>query len=113
MGFVNKIIEFNKSRNLSTFNASTEYHNLKEELEEFTLAISDNEEVDALCDIIVFSIGALYKKGYDVSIAMEETLKEITSRQGEINPTTGKWEKDVNQDPNTLYKADYTKARCH
>jgi hypothetical protein len=48
---------------------------------------------------------------YDANKCMEECLKEISSRQGSINKDTGKWIKDPNQDPSTLYKADYSLCR--
>lgn len=109
------IIKFNEDRNLvKGLDMENEYSMLVEELnEELRAAIDTNDEheqVDALCDIIVIATGALYKKGYHPELAMKQVVKEITSRNGKIGPT-GKWEKDKNQDPDTLYKADYTLAR--
>ena len=108
------IVQFNLDRNLLEFRGPVEYAMLFEELQEFHSAIAhanEYEKVDALCDIIVVATGALYKLGYVPVKALEETVKEITSRQGAINPDTGKWDKDKNQDPNTLYKANYNLAK--
>ena len=108
------IVKFNEERNLTQFNLDTEIKMLLEELNEFVEAsqVEDtNEMVDALCDIIVVATGALYKLGYDPTLALQETTKEILSRQGTINEETGKWEKNSNQDPTTLYKAQYVNTR--
>lgn len=105
------IIQFNKERNLLTFNSETEYNCLFEELQEFLAAETVDEQVDALCDIMVFATGALFKLGYDPEKALSETVKEISSRQGSLNEETGKWEKDKEQDRSTLYTADYTTTK--
>jgi predicted HAD superfamily Cof-like phosphohydrolase len=97
------------SRNLISkgFSLETEVRLLKEELNELQYKehsifkpfqnsdTTDEEKVDALCDLIVVATGAIYKLGYDADKAMDETLKEISSRIGSINPDTGKWEKDL------------------
>jgi hypothetical protein len=108
------IIQFNKDRNLTKFDPVAEYAMLEEELLEFYAAYSAQdtyEMVDALCDLIVIATGGIHKLGYDPTEALSETVKEITSRQGSLNPDTGKWEKDRNQDPKTLYKAHYCPLR--
>ena len=108
------IVKFNQERNLVKFNGIAEYNMLMEELQEFLLAVSDNneyEKVDALCDLIVIAAGAIHKLGYDPEESLVETVLEITSRNGSLNETTGKWEKDLNQDPKTLYKANYFPVR--
>lgn len=114
MNPIEGIVKFNTDRRLRTFSSEAEYKMLEEELQEFFSATAEEDEhetVDALCDIIVLATGALHKLGYDPEKALKETVKEITSRQGCFNPDAGKWQKDVNQDPATLYKADYTNAR--
>lgn len=113
MNPIEGIIKFNVDRKLNKFEASTEYRLLEEELFEFLHATATQnkaEMADALCDLVVVSVGTLHKLGYDPEKALVETVKEILSRQGTINSETGKWEKDRNQDPETLYKADYTLA---
>lgn len=85
---------------------------IEEELQELKDASTDELEVDAFCDMIVFASNAIKLKGYDPNIAMEETLKEISSRTGSWNPETGKWEKF--KTPEAIakwYSADYSKAK--
>ena len=111
---LDSIVSWNKSRNLSTYDATAEDNMIAEELEELSLARADNDVdqmVDAYCDLIVLATGAIHKLGYDPTDAMAETLLEINSRKGFINTTTGKWEKDKSQDPSTLYKANYTTCK--
>ncbi len=72
---------------------------------------SEHQSVDWRCDIIVFLINSLAQSGYNPELAMLETVKEISSRQGSIDPTTGKWEKQKDQPLEALYKADYSKCR--
>lgn len=104
------IVKFNTDRYLMTFDSDVEYKLLEEELQEFFWATEKADKVDALCDLVVVAVGGLYKLGYDPEKALAETVKEILSRQGTTNQRTGKWEKNHNQDPDTLYKADYTTA---
>lgn len=108
------IVKFNEDRKLSTFKGEAEYTMLSEELQEFYTAYAESDQyemIDALCDLIVVATGAIHKLGYDPEDALTETVLEITSRQGIFNEDTGKWEKDRNQDPNTLYKANYVPVR--
>lgn len=50
--------------------------------------------------------------GYDFDKCMEETLKEIESRTGAINPKTGKWEKfKTDEAKEKWYKADFKKCK--
>ena len=73
--------------------------------------VSEEECLDALCDIIVVATGAIYKLGYDADKAMDETLKEINSRTGMINQSTGKWEKYTHKEAmDKHYKARYNKC---
>ena len=111
---INGIVDFNNDRGLNKFDAEAEYNMLTEELQEFFSAHSEedeNEMVDALCDLIVVATGAIRKLGYDPRIALQETVKEISSRRGSFDEEIGKWLKDEYQDPKTLYKADYTNAK--
>ena len=56
--------------------------------------------------------------GYCFRRAMKECLAEINSREQDLeqakdwaeNGASGKWEKNKSQNPDTLYKADYSKA---
>jgi hypothetical protein len=119
MNIFSRIISWNASRNNFNFNKKNEYDMLAEELKEFTEAISVEEEVDALCDIIVVAVGALNKLGYQPEFAMDETLKEIESRMQDPDqaeqwdlighvPLGAKWQKWREQPKDTLYTADYT-----
>lgn len=50
--------------------------------------------------------------GYDAKVCMEETMKEISSRKGMLNPSTGKWEKFTTDEAKALWiSADYSKAK--
>ena len=57
--------------------------------------------------------------GYDYLKCLDETIKEISSRKQdpnqkrdwELNGVSGKWQKDLNQDKSTLYKADYNSCK--
>lgn len=114
MGALKSIVKFNKERNLSVFNAEKERYYIELELGEFSEATAlgdEHEQVDALADIIVFATGAIHKLGYNPKAVLKETLKEINSREGEIDPVTGKWEKSKTQPKETLYKADYRKCK--
>lgn len=114
MNPIDGIIEFNIQRGLTDFNAIAEYKMLEEELNEFLTAHAENNEyemLDALCDLIVFAVGGIYKLGYAPAAALQETVKEILSRKGSFDAVSGKWKKDLNQDPATLYKAKYRNAR--
>lgn len=111
MTALDKVVVWNARRNLTTFDLAAELRMLNEELQELVGATTDHQQVDALCDIIVLATGAIHKLGYNPEQSMLETLREINSRQGTINPATGKWQKDPNQDPSTLYTADYSLTR--
>jgi predicted HAD superfamily Cof-like phosphohydrolase len=108
---VRSIVEWNQSRNLLTYDPTTEDRLLAEEMQELSearAAADIHGIIDAYADMIVVITGSIYKLGYDPNKVLAETLLEISSRKGTIDPTTGKWQKDTNQDPTTLYKADYS-----
>ena len=98
---------------------------LQEEVNELQSAINNNDEdeiIDALSDIIVFATNHMEQMRYDLDLVMKETIKEISSRKQDIvqakrwknNPELKekeKWQKDKNQDPSTLYKANYSRCR--
>ena len=53
-----------------------------------------------------------YKLGFDFQIAMDETIKEISSRTGSYDEKAKKWVKDESDEARAKwYKADYEKAR--
>ena len=85
--------------------------NICEELTEYLRATTVEDEINALCDMVVFAINAIEAKGYDAEICMNETLKEIHSRKGDFNPELNKWEKFRTPEAMGLwYSADYRKA---
>ena len=78
--------------------------------------LSENDTIDSINDICVFSINEVETMGYDFDKTLDETIKEISSRQQDpiqkdIWDKWGydntKWKKDINQDKSTLYKANY------
>jgi len=67
----------------------------------------EHESVDYLDDIRVLCIGATMKQGYDPRKTLEETGKEINSREGKIE--NGKFQKFTHKEAKAKwYKADYT-----
>jgi len=67
------------------------------------------EQADAYADIIVFSVGALTKLGYDPEKVLLEVGKEINSRTGVMK--NGKFEKDLSHEAkDKWYKASF--AHC-
>jgi len=80
--------------------------------------ISEHEVVDTINDIRVFSENEVELMGYDSAETFSETIKEISSRKQDpiqahnwsVNGSNGeKWQKDLNQCQDTLYKAVYQK----
>ena len=95
---------------------------MKDEIMEdyFGEPLSENDTIDAINDIVVFSINEAETIGYDFDATLSETIKEISSReqcpiQKDMWKSLGydntKWKKDVNQDKDTLYKANYEGCR--
>jgi hypothetical protein len=109
-----QINEWANERSLLSIPWDKQQHSsfIEEELEELAEATTDEMEIDAFCDMIVFCTNAIKLKGYNPNIAMEETLKEISSRTGYWNPVTGKWEKFKTPEAMAKwYSADYSKAK--
>ena len=106
-----RICEWNNERQLKVFNKDTELMMLIEEINELRGAATDEEAIDALCDIIVVAVGSIHKLGYDPEVAMDETIKEITSRTGEVK-SDGKWYKYTDDNARAKwYKARYAGSR--
>jgi len=66
----------------------------------------EKEIVDAAADIIIYTVGLISKLGYDCNIVMDEVLKELLDREGELDKS-GKWVKYQKK----YYKANLSKAR--
>jgi predicted HAD superfamily Cof-like phosphohydrolase len=67
---------------------------------------SDEALVDAFADIMVYSIGAIAKLGYNPDMVMDEVYEEINSRTGTL--IDGKFVKDKDV---KLYTADFSKCK--
>ena len=133
MNTLSKVVEWNKERGLDKRPSQRKNatRKLVEELLEYNgvtsewmISIStfiilifskdpgDHEKIDALDDLIVIATGEILKSGYDPEKTMDETLKEISSRTGDINTATDKWEKFTTPEAKALwYTADYTECR--
>jgi len=90
-----------------------EFTTFKDALVKKTIAKRANQTkhfiIDALCDVVVFAVGAMLKLGYDPEKALLETAKEINSREGSM--VDGKFEKDLSDNAQAKwYKADYHSA---
>lgn len=102
-----RIRKFNTDRGLLTgFDVELECNMIAEELLELGDAKSWDDQVDALCDIIVVATGALHKMEVNPDACMDETLKEIESRTGVLG-ADGKWYKEITGNE---YKACYRKS---
>lgn len=69
-------------------------------------------QIRNLCRIIVRCIDSIYVLGFDPDKAMEETIKQITSRSGKMDYNIGKWIKDKSPEAQAReYKADYKRCK--
>lgn len=65
-----------------------------------------------LCELIIRCIDSIDALGFDVNKAMEETVKQITSRSGKMDYNIGKWVKDKSPEAKAReYQADYEGCR--
>jgi hypothetical protein len=76
----------------------------------------EDDVLDAIQDIQVFSINEFECMGYDNIKGNEEVFKEINSRQqcplqAQRDWYGEKWKKNTNQPKETLYKADFRKCK--
>lgn len=140
MSFIKELREWRSNRNITTPNTKVYIANIIEELLEiyfknkrlikflqflimiiFSIKkpISKLNTLDAILDISVFSTNEAELMGYDMDKAMNEVVKEISSRvqdpiqkeEWSKSGAVGKWQKDLNQNEDTLYKADFYKAK--
>lgn len=165
-----KVVEWGDERFISAqaYDKNGYVANIVSELREYIDAVDDDERVDALCDIVVFTLTEMPKLGYtkeeisnlelicsfnDISIveyniirilgklvdeefkleyfqnlielcltsvellgynstiSMEETHREIDSRKGDWNDEVKKWKKFTDEYHKSLWvKADYSRA---
>lgn len=108
MTISDRIVAWNKDRCIpQKFDHLKEAAMLAEELTELLQANTPEQAVDSLCDMRVLIEGAMWKLGYDIDLAMNETLDEIEDRGGYFDVDSGKWRKVIKDD---AYKADYSRA---
>jgi hypothetical protein len=83
-----------------------------EELGEFIAAPDTEGRIDAMADIIVFAYGEIAKYGYNGDKVMNEVIKEISSRVGQYDPVSKKWQKDKSPEAQAnWYTADFTNCK--
>ena len=76
------------------------------------IELDEHDIIDTINDITVFSVNETELMGYSFDKTMSETIKEISSREGEYNPESGKWEKfKTKRAIKKWYKADYSKCK--
>ena len=120
------IMKLNLERYGTTFDFAKALKKLEEELQEFREAYEANDTegmVDALQDLTVIAAGETVKLGFNPELCLKQTVKEITCREQDPiqaaawvagNKQLGeKWLKNPNQDPSTIYSADYSTCRLH
>lgn len=84
-----------------------------------SMELNVDEIVDSIVDSSVFDINEIELMGYDYDLVLNQTIQEISSRnqcpiqylEWEEKGAYGKWKKDTNQKPETLYKANFNLAR--
>ena len=87
----------------------------KEYFEFYVSKCNELEVIDAIQDIQVFCINETELMGYDNLKCNDEVFQEINSRQQDPQQfaewqkygASGKWQKRKDQEPLTLYKANY------
>lgn len=118
------IMKLNQERYGTTFDFAKALEKLEEELQEFRDAYEAGDVtamVDALADLTVISAGETVKLGYNPELCLKQTVKEISSREQEPTQAAAwangqklpgeKWLKNRQQDPSTLYTADYSTCK--
>ena len=70
-----------------------------------------NKDVHALALIANIALSAIDTLGFHAKACVTEKAKCINSREGAHNAEAGKWQKNPNQDPSTLYKPQYNNCK--
>ena len=98
-----------KRHTIVEFNSFSAYTILIDANELLDDTITPRDATYILSSIASISASMIDSMGYDFEKCMEETLKEIESRTGAFNETTGKWEKFKTEEAKAKwYKADYS-----
>lgn len=123
MKWKDSLTVWRKDRNI-TATQGTFVPMIQEELQEYTDASLDSDEhgmVDALADIMVFTANELALMGYDLDLVMKQVVKHISSREQDplqaiswrMEGPDGKWKKNPNQDPSTIYEPNYSVCKLN
>lgn len=79
------------------------------QLDHITMNKFEKDTLESMIDICYTLSLAM---GYDFKVAMDETIKEISSRTGSFDESVNKWIKDTSEEAKAKwYKADYSKAK--
>ena len=118
------IMKLNQERYGTTFDFEKALAKLEEELQEFREAFEAGDlhgMVDAMADLIVIAAGETVKLGYNPELCLKQTVKEISSREQDPKQAAAwvngqrlpgeKWLKNSQQDPSTLYAAEYSTCK--
>ena len=82
---------------------------LGKQLDQITQNKFSKDSLESMIDIC-YTLAT--EMGYDFKAAMDETIKEISSRTGSFDESLNKWIKDTSQEAKAKwYQADYEKAR--
>ena len=82
---------------------------LGKQLDQITQNKFSKDSLESMIDIC-YTLAT--EMGYDFKAAMNETIKEISSRTGSFDESLNKWIKDTSQEAKAKwYQADYEKAR--
>lgn len=121
MNIFDKLETWRSNRNIKggTYNHLQLIGYITEEITEGIRDLSEHESVDWRVDCIIFLINSLEQDSYNAQMCIEEAISEISSRLQDPNQmkewalhgASGKWQKMKDQDPNTLYKANYEKCK--
>jgi len=108
---IERIVDWNVARNLhiGEINWDKEWSFITEELCEGLRANDTDEKLDAMADIVVFALGAMYKAGYNPDIIMDEVLKHIESRRGYFDEEQQKFIKTTPKDE--MYQTNFERAK--
>ena len=73
-----------KGLDLIKYSKLTQAGNIAEELSELLLSVTEEKEIDAFADLIIYSINAIEMAGYNAESVLSEVIQEIEARDGKI-----------------------------
>lgn len=115
MKWVEGLRIWRKDRNITAVQGSF-VEMIHEELQEYYEASTEHGRIDAIADILVLATNECELEGYNIDLVMKQVVKHISSRKQDPSQAaiwksegvSGKWMKDKNQHPSTIYNPDYT-----